>query len=85
VLQTGYAGGLCDGFVTVISADGSQQKKTSYFGTASADAIYGIQFDKGGFPYIMGTTNGTWPTTSNVQFINPGAKSSCGCGTSFSA
>lgn len=74
VFQSTYGGGQCDGFVTVISADGTRQGKTSYFGTAAADAIYGIQFDREGVPYIMGTTNGTWPTTSNVQFINPGAK-----------
>ena len=74
VLQASYAGGLCDGFVTVITADGRQQKQTSYFGTGLADAIYGIQFDRNGFPYIMGTTNGAWPVTQNVGFINPGAK-----------
>jgi len=74
VLQSSYSGGLCDGFVSIISADGSQLKRTSYFGTPSGDAIYGIQFDKEGSPYIMGTTNGSWPTTQNVQFINPGAK-----------
>ena len=74
VFQSSYGGGQCDGFVTVISADGTTQGKTSYFGTGSADAIYGIQFDREGAPYIMGTTNGTWPTTSNVQFINQGAK-----------
>ena len=74
VFQSSYGGGQCDGFVTVISADGTRQGKTSYFGTAAADAIYGIAFDKEGVPYIMGTTNGIWPTTSNVQFINQNAK-----------
>jgi gliding motility-associated-like protein len=74
VMQAAYGGGLCDGFVSVISSDGQQQKRSSYFGTGAADAIYGIQFDRNGFPYIMGTTNGAWPTTQNVQFINPGAK-----------
>lgn len=74
VFQSTYGGGQCDGFVTVISPDGRRQGKTSYFGTGVADAIYGIQFDREGAPYIMGTTNGTWPTTSNVQFINQGAK-----------
>ncbi|HEX9511984.1 MAG TPA: PKD domain-containing protein [Puia sp.] len=74
VIQAAYSGGACDGFVTVISADGRTQKKSSYFGTPAADAIYGLQFDKKGFPYIMGTTNGTWPVTPNVTYFTQGAK-----------
>lgn len=73
-LQTTYQGGLCDGFVTIISNDGTTQKKTSFFGTTGSDAIYGIEFDKKGFPYIMGTTTGNWTVTSNVGFSNAGAK-----------
>jgi gliding motility-associated-like protein len=53
--------GNIDGFVSVISPDGSQIIKTSYFGTNGVDLIYGIQFDKNGFPYIMGTTTVAWP------------------------
>ncbi|HTI09449.1 MAG TPA: PKD domain-containing protein [Puia sp.] len=74
VIQAAYSGGACDGFVTVISSDGATQRKTSYFGTSAADAIYGIQVDKKGFPYIMGTTNGTWPVTPNVTYFTQGAK-----------
>ncbi|MFM6969266.1 MAG: PKD domain-containing protein [Sediminibacterium sp.] len=53
--------GNIDGFVTIISPDGTRQIATSYFGTGGADIIYGIQFDKNGFPYIMGTTTVAWP------------------------
>jgi len=53
--------GNIDGFVTIISPDGTRQIATSYFGTGGADIIYGIQFDKYGFPYIMGTTTVAWP------------------------
>jgi len=53
--------GNIDGFVTIISPDGTRQIATSYFGTSGADIIYGIQFDKFGFPYIMGTTTVAWP------------------------
>ncbi len=73
-LQATYQGGICDGFVTIISNDGTTQKKTSFFGTTGSDAIYGIEFDKKGIPYVMGTTTGNWPVTSNVGFSNPGAK-----------
>jgi gliding motility-associated-like protein len=72
VLQGSNNGGI-DGFVTQISADGTKQKKTTYLGTAQADAIYGIQFDKSGFPYVMGTTNGVWPVM-NVAYFNSGAR-----------
>ena len=74
VIQGAYSGGSCDGFVTVISSDGSTQKKMTYLGTNAADAIYGIQIDRKGFPYVMGTTNGSWVVTPNVGFSNPGAK-----------
>lgn len=73
VVQSAYSGGACDGFVTIISSDGSTQRKSSYFGTNAADAIYGIQIDKKGFPYIMGTTNGTWPV-ANAAYFTQGAK-----------
>lgn len=53
--------GNIDGFVAVISPDGTQNIRTSYFGTSGVDLIYGIQFDRNGFPYIMGTTTVAWP------------------------
>jgi hypothetical protein len=60
--------------VSIISNDGSTLRKTTYLGTPSSDAIYGIQFDKFSFPYVMGTTNGDWTVTNNVRFVNAGAK-----------
>lgn len=59
-----YSGGVCDGFVTEIDNTNFSLLKTAYFGTAGDDLIYGIQFDKFGFPYIMGTTTGTWPVSA---------------------
>lgn len=68
--------GAIDGFVSIISADGSSIIKTSYVGTSDIDQIYGIQFDRLGFPYIMGQTTGNWPVlnatwsqTNGRQFI----------------
>ena len=66
-------GGATDGFVTEIKADGSAIIKTIFTGTAGNDLVYGIQFDKFGFPYIMGATTGNWPV-KNAAFSNPGAK-----------
>jgi gliding motility-associated-like protein len=74
VIQGAYGGGVCDGYLSIISGDGTTLKKTTYLGTNAADAIYGVQIDKKGFPYVMGTTNGSWTVTPNVGFSNPGAK-----------
>ena len=68
-----YRGGLTDGFVTEIRADGTGVLKTSYFGTDSIDIVYGLKFDKQGYPYIMGTTTGIWPVI-NATFRNTGGK-----------
>ena len=67
-----YNGGDCDGFVSVINNTTYALIKTSYFGTNGADIIYGIQFDKFGFPYIMGTTTGAWPV--NAAWSQPNGK-----------
>ena len=74
VLQPAFAGGVCDGYISLISGDGTTLRKSSYLGTYAADAIYGVQVDKLGFPYVMGTTNGTWTVTSNVAYFQTGAK-----------
>ena len=66
-------GGATDGFVTEIMADGSAIIKTIFIGTSGNDLVYGIQFDKFGFPYIMGATTGNWPI-KNAAFSNGGAK-----------
>jgi gliding motility-associated-like protein len=70
-----YQGGISDGFVAEFTNSGVFVKD-SYFGTPGVDIIYGIQFDKFGFPYISGTTTDAWPVvnanfkqTNGRQFI----------------
>jgi gliding motility-associated-like protein len=63
-------GGI-DGFVAEIS--GITLVRSTYLGTGGTDQIYGIQFDKSGFPYIMGQTTGSWPHINAAYFDN-GAK-----------
>jgi gliding motility-associated-like protein len=58
-------GGGVDGFITEFTPTGSMVR-SGYFGTAGIDVIYGIQFDKFGFPYISGTTTGSWPVVNAV-------------------
>jgi gliding motility-associated-like protein len=63
-------GGI-DGFIAEMS--GNTLVRSTYLGTDGTDQIYGIQFDKFGFPYVMGQTTGAWPHV-NTAFVNSGAK-----------
>lgn len=65
--------GTVDGFITNINSTGNVIIKTTYMGTSAEDLIYGIQFDKRGFPYIMGTSLGTWPIL-NAAYNKPGSR-----------
>ncbi|MBK7434037.1 MAG: PKD domain-containing protein [Chitinophagaceae bacterium] len=73
VISGTYGGGETDGFITEIANDGSAIISTSYLGTGGNDLVYGVQFDKLGFPYVMGTTTGSWPVV-NANYSNPGSK-----------
>ena len=79
-LASTYQGGEVDGFVTEITPNGSAIIKTTYIGTNDNNAgtdgndlVYGIKFDRFGFPYIMGTTSGEW-LANNAVFSNAGGK-----------
>jgi len=72
VIQSTRAG-QADGYIAVISNDGSQLVRGTYLGTTSMDIIYGIQFDRNGFPYIMGVSRGGW-WVINANFKNDGSK-----------
>ena len=68
-----FQGGVSDGFVSIISPNGNNLLKTSYMGTTGIDMIYGIQFDRFSFPYIMGTSTVSWPII-NAPFSQTGGK-----------
>jgi gliding motility-associated-like protein len=72
-IGTTFAGGICDGFVTMISNDGSTQIRSTFLGTPQIDVVYALQFDDRGFPYVMGITKGAWPVI-NAAFSNANAK-----------
>ena len=65
--------GNIDGFVAIISNNGSSVIRSTYLGTNGIDQVYGVQFDKKGFPYVMGQTTGAWPVL-NAIYSNPGSK-----------
>lgn len=59
-VESAYNGNI-DGFVSMITNNGSALIRTTYIGTQGIDQVYGVQFDKSGFPYVMGQTNGNMP------------------------
>jgi gliding motility-associated-like protein len=65
--------GPIDGFIQVLNNTGTAFVKSTYIGTAGVDLIYGIQFDKFSYPYVMGTTTGSWPIF-NAPFSQTGGK-----------
>ncbi len=68
-----FRGGTSDGFVAVVSNDGTTLRRSTFLGTPALDIIYGIQFDRLGFPYVMGITRGNWPVI-NAAYSNANSK-----------
>lgn len=58
----GLRGGI-DGFVAQINNNGTNIIRSAFIGTSGIDQVYGVQFDRKGFPYIMGQTTGSWPVS----------------------
>lgn len=73
VISSTNSGGDCDGYVAEITNDGSSVIRGTYLGTSAADQVYGIQTDKTGNIYVMGTTEGAWPVL-NAAYVNPNSK-----------
>jgi gliding motility-associated-like protein len=65
--------GYIDGYVSIISNDGTTLKRSIYLGTKQSDIIYGIQIDRNNYPYVLGVTRGDWPVI-NAAYSNAGAK-----------
>jgi gliding motility-associated-like protein len=70
-VQSTYSGGVTDGFVTEIANDGSSIIRTTFLGTSGFDGVYGVKFDKLGYPYAMGVTTGQWPIKNASPFYDP--------------
>ena len=74
-----YRGGVCDGFISHITTDGTTLLQSTFIGSdnPSADQVYGIQLDAGGYVYVMGTTEGSWPIQQpggGATFYNDNSK-----------
>jgi gliding motility-associated-like protein len=67
-----FAGGQLDGFIVRIDVNNGVIKKAAYIGTSGNDQLYGIQHDKNGFVYVMGTSTGNFPVRNAVFRQNGG-------------
>ncbi|MFM2138036.1 MAG: hypothetical protein RJA57_343, partial [Bacteroidota bacterium] len=65
--------GSIDGFVSIVTNDGSSIVRSTFIGTPGRDQVFGIQFDSRGFPYITGQTTGSWQVI-NAAYSNAGGK-----------
>jgi gliding motility-associated-like protein len=69
VYQPAYNGGEADGYLSELIDNGTSvaMQRTTYLGTGNTDLVYGVQFDQKGFPYVMGTSTGSWPVVNNTS------------------
>jgi gliding motility-associated-like protein len=78
-LHTSYMGGYSDGFISMISQNGSTLLKSTYYGSSAYDQSYLIEKDKTGDIYVFGQTsdtsntfifNAAWNKPKGGQFIS---------------
>jgi iron-sulfur cluster assembly protein len=82
-LRMGVKGGGCSGMSYLLEFDSEKGPHDREF---EIDGVK-VVIDKKSYLYLNGTTLDyvTQGLTGGFTFVNPNAKSSCGCGTSFSA
>jgi iron-sulfur cluster assembly protein len=82
-LRMGVKGGGCSGMSYLLEFDSEKGPHDREF---EVDGVK-VVVDKKSYLYQNGTTLDyvTQGLTGGFTFVNPNAKSSCGCGTSFSA
>jgi gliding motility-associated-like protein len=74
-VQSTYNGGIADGYLSQLIDNGTSVtiNRSTYLGTNLTDIVYGVQFDRLGFPYVMGTSTGNWPVI-NAAYVNNNAR-----------
>ena len=82
-LRMGVRGGGCSGMTYDLQFDNELRKHDKQFEVDGVKVVVDIK----SYLYLNGTTLDyvTQGLTGGVTFVNPNAKSSCGCGTSFTA
>jgi iron-sulfur cluster assembly protein len=82
-LRMGVRGGGCSGMTYDLQFDSELRKHDKQFEVDGVKVVVDVK----SYLYLNGTTLDyvTEGLTGGFTFLNPQAKSSCGCGTSFSA
>jgi gliding motility-associated-like protein len=68
-----FEGGALDGFMARLGSSGNALLEVAFIGTTGNDQLYGIQRDRNGFIYVMGTSTGNFPVR-NALFSQSGGK-----------
>lgn len=63
-----------DGFISLISGDGSQLMNATYLGTSLYDQVYFMDIDENEDVYVLGQTRGNYPISSGVYSNNGGGQ-----------
>ena len=82
-LRMGVRGGGCSGMTYDLQFDNELRKHDKEFEVDGVKVVVDVK----SYLYLNGTTLDyvTQGLTGGFTFVNPKAKSSCGCGTSFTA
>jgi iron-sulfur cluster assembly protein len=82
-LRMGVRGGGCSGMTYDLQFDNELRKHDKQFEIDGVKVVVDVK----SYLYLNGTTLDyvTQGLTGGFTFVNPNAKSSCGCGTSFTA
>jgi iron-sulfur cluster assembly protein len=82
-LRMGVRGGGCSGMTYDLQFDSELRKHDKEFEVDGVKVVVDVK----SYLYLNGTTLDyvTQGLTGGFTFVNPKAKSSCGCGTSFTA
>ena len=82
-LRMGVRGGGCSGMTYDLQFDSELRKHDKQFDVEGVKVVVDVK----SYLYLNGTTLDyvTQGLTGGFTFVNPKAKSSCGCGTSFTA
>ena len=66
----GVSNDEADGYIIELNPSGTAVVRGTYIGTGSPDQIYGIEIDKSGFVYVMGTSEGNMPVINANFSVN---------------
>lgn len=72
VIHSTYQGGVTDGFVSKLNANGSALLASTFIGTNLYDQCFFVQTDISNNIYFIGQSAGSMPVL-NVQYSNPGS------------